>query len=108
MLPLDELEPLVAELNGHPAWRNLIALLNRWVTTEALNVLSPAADDFARGRVAGVRQLVVDFDVVRVHAQQRMRAAVEMREARRLDPLVVPGEYDTEAVHADAVATPVY
>lgn len=107
MLPLDKLEPLVAELNNHPAWRDLVALMNKWVTTEALNALSPLADDFTRGRIAGVRQLVTDFDAARVSAQQRMRTAAEMREARRLDPLIVPGEYGLDSAHSPDSARPV-
>lgn len=108
MLPLDKLEPLIAELSNHPAWRDLVALMNDWVTTEALNALSPNADDFTRGRISGVRQLVMDFDVARVRIQRSMRAAAEMREARRLDPLVVPGEYDFDDARRAETAKPVY
>lgn len=106
MLPLNELEPLVVELNRHPAWQRLLVLLNNWVTTEAINALSPDADDFARGRIAGVRQLLLQFDVARLAVAHRKREEAEMREARRLDPLAVPGEYEPSERPTFLTSTP--
>lgn len=94
MLPLDTLAPLVMQLNLHPAWRDFVSLLRDWVTREALDALAPQVDEFTRGRIAGIRQLVLELDAARLSAQQRAREAAELREGRRLDPLVVPGEYD--------------